>query len=326
MTDELSVREGSEADFPAVLELARRSLGWTDSDARYLEWKHRENPLGASPMWVAEVDDCVVGFRTFLRWDLVEPGGRVVHAVRAVDTATDPQYQGRGIFTSLTLGALEPLREQGIEVIFNTPNDKSRPGYLKMGWSEVGRLPVEVRPSSWRFPIAVAGARQGADREAIATDVGEPASEVLDDADALQTLRAEVAPADGWATRRTPPHLAWRYGNPHLAYRAVVSGSVERGVAIFRLRRRGTATEAVVAEVITRAGDESAARSLLRSVAAAQADYLLRIGSAQRLAAPGELFVRLPRVGPILTHRSLVGADTPPLAAWSLSLGDVELL
>jgi GNAT superfamily N-acetyltransferase len=326
MSEEVSVREGSVADFPAVLKLAQRSLGWTDSDARYLDWKHRENPLGTSPMWVAEADDRVVGFRTFLRWDLVEPGGRVVHAVRAVDTATDPDYQGGGIFTRLTRGALEPLREQGIEMIFNTPNEKSRPGYLKMGWSEVGRLPVEVRPNSWRFPIAVARARQGADREAIATSVGAPAAEALNNVEALQALLAEAPPVDGWTTHRTPAHLAWRYGNPDLEYRAVLAGSIERGVAIFRLRSRGSATEAVVAEVIARAGDESARRVLLRAVAAVDADYLLRIGRAHHIAPPSELFVRLPRIGPILAHRSLVGAPSPPLAAWSLSLGDVELL
>ncbi|MDH5380092.1 MAG: hypothetical protein OEW75_04520, partial [Cyclobacteriaceae bacterium] len=30
--------------------------------------------------------------------------------------------------------------------IFNTPNEKSRPGYLKMGWVDAGRLPVYFRP------------------------------------------------------------------------------------------------------------------------------------------------------------------------------------
>ena len=197
MTDDVEIRRGSSADFPAILELARRALGWTDADARFLEWKHRDGPLGESPIWLAEVDGRAVGFRTFLRWELVEPGGRVVRAVRAVDTATDPAFQGRGIFTKLTLGALDPLRAEGVEMVFNTPNDKSRPGYLKMGWSEIGQLPVEVRPNAWRFPIAIAGARQSADRAPVDTDVGDLASEVLGDAGAIEALLAETASRAG---------------------------------------------------------------------------------------------------------------------------------
>ena len=84
-------------------------------------------------------------FRVLMRWEFVEHG-RVVHAVRAVDTATHPDYQGRGIFTRLTLHALDELRHE-IDFVFNTPNDQSRPGYLKMGWQVVGRLPTAVRPT-----------------------------------------------------------------------------------------------------------------------------------------------------------------------------------
>ncbi len=39
----------------------------------------------------------MIGFRTFLRWEF-EDAGRVVRAVRAVDTATHPDHRGRGIF------------------------------------------------------------------------------------------------------------------------------------------------------------------------------------------------------------------------------------
>ena len=84
------------ADLPAILALARRSLGWNgdDDDEEFFRWKHLENPFGASPMWVACVGDRVVGFRTFLRWEFARTDGAPVLAVRAVDTATDPDFQG----------------------------------------------------------------------------------------------------------------------------------------------------------------------------------------------------------------------------------------
>ena len=96
---------------------------------------------------------------------------------------------------------------------------------------------------------------------------------------------------------------------------------------VFRLRRRGDAVEAVVGDVLVPADDPARARRLVRKIAAAKADYLLRLGSTR---AGGTLprggFLRLPRTGPILTCRPLDDAPAPPLAAWALTMGDVELL
>jgi GNAT superfamily N-acetyltransferase len=98
-----------------------------------------------------------------MRWEFLD-GDRVVRAVRAVDTATHPDYQGRGIFTRLTLHALDELATEGIEFVFNTPNDQSRPGYLKMGWQVVGQLPTAVRPTRLARIARVAKARVPAER------------------------------------------------------------------------------------------------------------------------------------------------------------------
>ncbi len=138
----LDIRPATASDRDAILDVLRRSLGG-DDDPRYpalFAWKHDENSFGPSPMWVATDGDRFAGFRTFLRWEF-ERGGQTLRAVRAVDTATDPDYQGRGLFTALTRHALDAVREQGVDFVFNTPNDQSRPGYLRMGWREVGRLP-----------------------------------------------------------------------------------------------------------------------------------------------------------------------------------------
>ena len=86
-------------------------------------------------------------FRTFLRWEFARSDDTRLRAVRAVDTATDPEFQGRGIFTRLTLHGVSELQEEGVAIIFNTPNAKSLPGYLKMGWKVIGRPRVCVMPT-----------------------------------------------------------------------------------------------------------------------------------------------------------------------------------
>ena len=78
---------------------------------------------------------------------------------------------------SSTLAAIDELRAESVAFVFNTPNDKSRPGYLKMGWHEVGRVPVSIslrrlqsiprvarsmRPAvKWSEPTAVGCGRAG---------------------------------------------------------------------------------------------------------------------------------------------------------------------
>jgi GNAT superfamily N-acetyltransferase len=318
----LDIRRATPADRDGILALLATSLG-RDSDPRYdalFAWKHEENAFGSSPAWVATDGDRLAGFRVLMRWEFVRHG-EVVRAVRAVDTATHPDYQGQGIFTRLTLQALDELRDD-VSFVFNTPNDQSRPGYLKMGWQVVGRLPTAVRPIGLRGIPRIATARVPAERWSSPSTAGEDAADVLEDAAALGALLASLPPSRGMRTNVSPAFLQWRYRTPLLAYRAVVApGGIDEGIAIFRIRARGSAREAALGAVMARGGDRRISARLTRAVArAADADYVIRLGGG--LLAPGGM-VRLPGQGPLLTWRA-VGASTPP-ERWDLSLGDIEL-
>jgi GNAT superfamily N-acetyltransferase len=324
MTVDLSVRRADAADFPGILELARRALGWTDDDAGFLRWKHLENPFGASPMWVALDGPRIVGFRTFLRWKFTAPDGRPVHAARAVDTATDPDHQGRGIFTALTSQAIDQLPDDGVQLIFNTPNEKSLPGYLKMGWREVGRLAVAVKPTSPRFLLVVGTARGPAGRWPLPTAAGSDPADAFADQASVTSLLDSQPRAAGLATVKSPEYLRWRYGNEALGYRVVLRGAgPEAGFAVFRRRRRGRAVEGVLCDLVVPEGSPAAAAELLRQVdRAAEVDYLLRLDRRRVTRGP---FVRLPKVGPVLACRPLDASPAPGLTGWALTMGDVEL-
>jgi GNAT superfamily N-acetyltransferase len=314
---ELDVRVVREDDLPAILELLGSSLGWVPDEqyAAFYRWKHQENPFGPSPAWVALDGERVVGLRVWMRWRFVQRGRRW-DAVRAVDTATHPDHQGRGIFRRLTVDSLETLAGEGVGHVFNTPNDNSRPGYLKMGWVIVGRLPVAVR---FRSPISAAKAvraRVPADKWSLPCDGGSPAPEAMGDDDELTYLIGQL-PVDGISTDLSPTFLRWRYGFGPLHYRAVRS---PRGLALFRLRRRGPAVEAVVGHVLAPQDDHA---RLLRMIArASRADQVLQMTRRPRATAG---FLPLPGGGPVLTWRAINDDRMPPLDAWRLTMGDVEL-
>ncbi len=325
---DVEVRRATDDDLPEVLELAQAALGWRPDDPNdaFFRWKHLDNPAGRSPMWAAVDEGQIVGFRVFLRWRFTDADGRPRSAVRAVDTATHPDHQGRGIFRQLTLGAVEELRADGVDFVFNTPNSQSRPGYLKMGWQEVGRIPIAVRPRSPGAAYRMARARTAAGKWSRPTTAGVPAPDALADDDSLEQLLAALPAPEGLATDRTAAHLRWRYRFAPLDYRAIVApGGLADGLAVFRVRDRGAATEAVLCEVLVPGGDRRFGAQLVREVARQTgADYVIgtTTTAVPRTALPFPLIGQ----GPILTWRAVdPSASMPDLAEWSLTMGDVEL-
>lgn len=309
------IRAATPDDDADVLELLGRCLGWRAEDpmAEFFAWKHRESPFGRSPAWVAEDGGRLVGFRTFMRWSFDTEDGPL-RAVRAVDTATDPAARGRGIFRELTMSALEELTSDGVAFVFNTPNDQSRPGYLKMGWTPVGRLPlhtrVRVRPGSL---ARTARARVPAERWSQATSVGTPA----DAQRWRETDDPAGRPRDGLLrTATSEEFMRWRFGFGPLRYRVVDTGGVP---LVLRVRRRGPASELAVVRV---------PRSALPRVTGAAIASALRDSGADYAAALGARrpprFVTLRSAGPLLTARALT-VEPPPLERWDLQLSDVEL-
>jgi GNAT superfamily N-acetyltransferase len=329
----ITIRPFAAGDEAEVLELLDATLGGGPAGRRppdFFRWKHQQNPFGPSFMLVAESAGRTIGLRAFLRWRF-ESGQRRYEALRAVDTATHPDFQGMGVFSRLTMAALEAQQGQ-VDLVFNTPNGASRPGYLKLGWLDVGRVSVAIRP---RRPLRLARERKApaARLPPRPTIMAESAAQMLERGEEITRLLAEAQVDD--ERLRTPRNLAylrWRYGAaPLLDYAAVVEEEAGRlrGLAIFRVRPRGALWESTVAEVLVPAGDRPTTRRLLRRVAAAApVDHLTlhdpdgTVAAAARLGflpAPGgiALVVKPLRPG--------VQPDPTEPSTWALSLGDLEV-
>lgn len=321
MTGELELRPARDEDEPAVLALLRETMGWADdgTDQGFFWWKHRDNPFGPSPAWVAVDGDRIAGYRTLLRWRFISPEGKSVSAVRAVDTVTDPDYRGRGIFRRLTLDAVADLTRAGDGFIFNTPNDNSRPGYLSMGWTPVRRLPVGVLPAGPGALARMARSRTASELWSEPTEAGQDAVEALGDDDVAAGLLLH-APTSGLRTDRSAEYLRWRTSFEPLRYRVMLWDETDpsAGGVIFRVRRRGSGLEAVIVELLV-SNAWAGLAVLRRMLTETGADYAigLRTGHAAGL-------IPLPGQGPLLVGRPLARA-VPPADAWKLTMADVEL-
>jgi GNAT superfamily N-acetyltransferase len=328
-------RDDDEAGVLALLAEAFQGApigAWSSS---FFRWKHVANPFGPSLILVARAEDQIIGLRAFMRWTFLA-GDRTVEAVRAVDTATHPRYQGRGVFARLTREALGALDDR-VDLVFNTPNEKSGPGYLKMGWRRVGTVPISIRI---RRPLRFASGLRSLSEPTVAAAPPPPvdaetAADALTDEESLTRLLADQGAQDGrLRTPRDAAYLRWRYASPQgLEYRAIrhVEGGRLRGLAIFRVRPRGALWESTVAETIVADHDRRIARQLLREVvAAAPVDHVAGrapegSGAAAALRHVG--FLPSPKgiALAVNTRRQDVEPDPLELRSWALSLGDLEV-
>lgn len=311
MSETIHVRPYADADLPEVLDVMRAALGETallERTPELFAWKHFDNPFGRSLVLVADAGDRIAGLRAFMRWRLVTPSGRQLSCVRAVDTATHPDFHRRGIFRRLTLEAVDAARADGVDLIFNTPNPKSRRGYLSMGWADVGPVGVMIRPHlRWL--------RRG--DHAIDTGRLEPVPEGVDGADR--------APR-GLRTPRSATYLEWRFRrHPTARYFCHRDSGA---LAMVRPNVRNGRREMVVSDVIgSRPGPV-----MRRAAAGGGTDYTVAWfsrGTPERRAALRSGLLPVPRKQALwLVANPLrdLDLDVSDLTAWDLALGDLELL
>ena len=313
----MTIREAVPGDVPEIVQVLKASLGEADLPLSEEIWnyKHFENPFGKSIVLVGVEDQTIIGVRAFMRWKW-HKDNITYSCLRAVDTATHPEHQGKGIFKKLTLKAVEVAKEEGADFIFNTPNEKSRPGYLKMGWEIAGKLEVGISPaffSFWNLKKSFSN-----------YDINYRTS--------LQELENLCR---GWNsglekgklyTEKSPEYLKWRYEeNPLQNYEVMVTSNFYLAGYI---KRRKNIKELRIAECIYQnnlAGKE--VKKIIRK-------WSWKFGAQVISFSPRVKTVNLPSIkgkfGPLSTVRNLNLTDLEKKTCfttgnWSYSLGDLEL-
>lgn len=314
-------RAFEERDLDAVVDLlVRRFEGWRAlPDPRsFFRWKHLQNPFGPSLMSVTEHHDGeVIAFRAFLRWEVEGPKGRLVIA-RGADAVTDAQHERRGLWEAMTRRDLRSLVDDGVDMALAHGNERSRAGYIKLGWQLLGTsLPLvrllRVQPSQQSFLPVSAG-----DRE-------------VDLVAASEMCPWPRGPAEGLVTAWSPSFATWRYGDvPHprhhvLRMRAGQSGEV---IVMGRLRSSRGRSEFRVGDVrASGSGVPIPAKRLRHALRALQADYALTWAAPRRprYRSPVGLSVPVPQKATSVLATPLAAPGVVPAwNEWRLTLGDLE--
>lgn len=321
---EYSIRVATEADIPAILELFELSLGTEGGApvASFWRWKHIENPFGVSPVLLAFDNEKLIGLRAFMRWKW-QYQHQVLPAFRAVDTATHPEYRGKGIFSKLTKALIEELkRSEPSCFIYNTPNAQSKPGYLKMGWQVLGKPNVAGS-------VALAFG-------------GNTLYKFKAFQKALQTVNFDQLPYKSANTNgvvhtdQSLSYLKWRYQSiPEIPYGTYTYETKQKKIMFFfHLKKRGNFYELRVCDTIWSDGveDQGVALKAYHQLADKLGTPIISFITSQKLTLWQQLRFRvfsLKKHAPEITLREV--NDVKLMDAiqninnWSFAMGDLEL-
>ncbi len=303
----MTIRPPIDHDIPTIVELLKLSLGESlmPKSEAFWRWKHIDNPFGRSPVLLAFENNELIGVRAFMRWEW-KCGDKIYKAVRAVDTVTHPSHQGKGIFKRLTLELAEQCKSEGVDFIFNTPNKSSQPGYLKMGWRSIGRMPIQLK------------------LQLIKNSDQKKVSDKWDDIDHNPIWKLDFS-AHHLITRITPEYLLWRYrDNPVVKYELLSMEEVNPFILLYREKKIKGITEVRIADIICENKNRAHAIKSLSSVANTPS-FISSSGCRQPLLRSG--FIKL-KVGPEVTVKNLNNLTLPQnlnFTNWTPSLGDLEL-
>jgi GNAT superfamily N-acetyltransferase len=303
----MEIRAAGAEDIPAIVNLLKISLGESlmPKSETFWRWKHLDNPFGVSPVLLAFQGEQLIGVRAFMHWQW-QQGDKIYKAVRAVDTATHPDFQGKGIFKKLTLQLVDSCTASGVDFIFNTPNKSSQPGYIKMGWHSLGNMKVYTRALFNRHKRSPDFNNQYTFQEK-----------------AIRQVDLDANMATTIATKRSPAYLVWRYRvNPNVSYYSF-DGSAGGSpyLTLFRLKPYRFGTEFRICEQLgVHDRDGLYQKHLLEVVRTSGANLVTCAQPLRGFPVVGA------RVGPEVTVKPIaIAPDFLSFRNWTPTLGDMEL-
>ena len=140
------------ADFDGLIKLTKDYYGNIDaSEKEFVDWGYFKNPAGNAIIKIAKNENNEVVGQYILTIMRIEVFGKVEKATLSLNTLTNKEYSGQGIFTTLSENAYSTCSAEGYAFTYGYPNQNSYPGFVnKLKFTKIHEVPLLVYPCNLR--------------------------------------------------------------------------------------------------------------------------------------------------------------------------------
>lgn len=243
-------RSSDEEHYKSLLQNAAFIHNREQDTLDWLKWKYYSSPYGDCIVVMAyskagELAGELAGEISFGKYEFVD-NGKTIKAIYSYQTMVHPNFQRKGLFSSLTKKVIEIAKEQNIDVIFNFPNNNSYQPFLKLNFKPLNGLKYwispghfgtflkQLNPISLKKPFLV-NKTDKYDKKTIAS---------------FNKLAKNIKPYSFnniLYPNRTYDFLKWRYFTHAMHHYEIIESDL--GWAIVRVGKRGSFTEAQIMDV-----------------------------------------------------------------------------
>jgi hypothetical protein len=345
-----TIRAYRPGDERALVALFERVFGRPIGEAHW-RWKLKQPPSPVENVWLAVHDDIPIFQYAAIPTRYRLPSGEATVMV-SVDTMTAPEFQRRGLLSTVGRHAYEAWRAAGVPFVIGLPNERWGSRAAALGWRSLFSLHWLVRPlrpeallaRRMRLPVlgrltplgalwnGLAGVRMRPD----ATVRVHPLERAGPEFDRLWQRCAADTP---FSAVRDSAWVNWRYLDaPAFAYRVLLAERAVQpaGYAAYRLHETASGTVGFIAELFA-APDDAGGRDTLLSgtIAAIRATGAEHVST---LAIPGTALYRAFRRAGFLRGRGAFGVQIVPLDpnlpvermrdpnSWGMAGGDFDVI
>jgi GNAT superfamily N-acetyltransferase len=154
--EDITFKSYKTGDEKAIVELFekvfKKPMGSPDSLLHW-KWEFESNPVKPISVCLAWDSDRLVGQYAVNPIRIWVSGKPVIMAL-SLDTMTDPDYSGKGIFKKAAWSLYQQLVEQNISFVFGFPNVNSIHGFKqKLDWKIITVPPVYLCPITFLPPF-----------------------------------------------------------------------------------------------------------------------------------------------------------------------------
>lgn len=115
----------------------------------HLTWQYVRNPTGKLFVELAlPVGDTSRAAAVYSVMPVfVRLNGQVLLGAQSLDTLTDAEFRGKGLFVKMAQNVFGKCEREGVAWVYGFPNASSAPGFFRrLGWTRLDPVPFLVRP------------------------------------------------------------------------------------------------------------------------------------------------------------------------------------